>query len=1386
MEAIYTFINPRANNSKRYFLYVLFFVLAQFGIIVITNAQVSGTVYRDFNANGAKNNTASYNEPGAAGITIKAYDNAGTLLGTTTSGINGAFSFSAGIIPAATKVRLEFSGWQSADFTAPFGANNKTSVQFVTAPSTTADFGINYPGDYIDNLNARIILPTYANGNSQVDNNNWFAAKNGDGSYAFNYDGIAAANVIADMGQIGSVWATAYSRKADKVFYAAFVKRHVSMGPLGMNGIYVTNNAKSTTNKSNTTSFVNLNAVNPAFDAGDIPGRSFSPGDFNKTQPNNDPLAFTEVGKKGIGGMAISDDGRYLYLINLNDRKLWRVDIGINGTAPTLATQIVSYNAFPVTEGNSSFRPFAVKFYRGAIYVGGVLDGVKPDNSSVDRAELKMVVLKVDATVTPGAETFTTVLDAPLTYNRKANMNTGFSVNHNTNYVDPNGTIPAATTSHGSWHPWARTFAEITVVGNNGTAIYPQPMLSSIEFNPADGSMILGLMDRTGHQTGNQNRGTTGTSLFTGNAAGDILKASNNGTYTSFTLENNGSDGTNTSAGAGNGEGPGGGEFYFTDRFSAGLGGALGIGNTSSGKLYIDHEETSTGSILNFPGKELISTAFDPITTWYTGGVRYYNNSNGVALNGKVLYEGNDVSVFGKANGLGDLEIITAPAPIEIGNRVWFDADGDGIQDAEEIGIAGVTVSLVQGNTVIATATTDADGNYIFSSDPNGVNTASAVYNIAQIQPGAALIIRIVNATGTSVQTPLSTYELTVINNGGLDVDADLRDSDAVLTGNDAEISITTGVAGENNHTYDFGFVTIGGVGGGGGGGVESKSLGDAIAYRVFNRAVKSEQGPVDYSKLPIPDQYNRYAGASVGTALKLQDILPTKLSNGYKSFVSTPNDIISITNAKEILSIDFVSNNVSKAVAFGTRTVGQVYDHTKAICDRLKGFELISLKKINVKGYELVQYNLKNNNGEIEYATSFIIGAESGRNNYTIQSNWLNKDYTLEEMMYNIQLWGGSPSLVIEMATDIITRLNTGLPVVAIPNTAGLPGAYFTAGKRSDENVTLTLQNNLSATTGYFEISDRANEQSTSLVKRTIPFTAKANGLTSISIPTNDLFESTINLYINGKLEDQVFMADGAWGVDYNTNTTSLKKFVVTNSNTPKVKDEFSVFRNAEIAGTTPDYITVYKLLRAGGTPQDLSSYKSLKFTATGNAPVVITLVKQSIKNWDDQYNFQLPISNETKEYAIGLEDFKSTAFSSTIDLKDISSIIITIVPPIKGKSTDLQLSLSNISFSKEDMNYINSLKEVSMSAFPNPVTGNKFNVRFKSDNTKTLQLKISDGVTGKVILTKQVNAIRGENVVPVEMENNGAQKVLIINLDGTGVDNTKYKATKILAGKY
>ena len=52
----------------------------------------------------------------------------------------------------------------------------------------------------------------------------------------------------------------------------------------------------------------------------------------------------------------------------------------------------------------------------------------------------------------------------------------------------------------------------------------------------------------------------------------------------------------------------------------------------------------------------------------------------------------------------------------EIGDFVWNDLNGNGIQDAGEPGIPNVTVQLFNcGGTVpIAITTTDANGNYLF------------------------------------------------------------------------------------------------------------------------------------------------------------------------------------------------------------------------------------------------------------------------------------------------------------------------------------------------------------------------------------------------------------------------------------------------------------------------------------------------------------------------------------------------------------------------------------------------------------------------------------------------------------------------------------------------
>ncbi|MBI1802757.1 MAG: carboxypeptidase regulatory-like domain-containing protein, partial [Chloroflexi bacterium] len=88
--------------------------------------------------------------------------------------------------------------------------------------------------------------------------------------------------------------------------------------------------------------------------------------------------------------------------------------------------------------------------------------------------------------------------------------------------------------------------------------------------------------------------------------------------------------------------------------------------------------------------------------------------------------------------------------PYEVGDTVWLDSNGNGVQDAGEAGIAGVVVNLLDnGGNLIATATTDGGGQYMFTVDPGTYSVAVAGSNF---QVGGALA-GYFSSTGGNQQT---------------------------------------------------------------------------------------------------------------------------------------------------------------------------------------------------------------------------------------------------------------------------------------------------------------------------------------------------------------------------------------------------------------------------------------------------------------------------------------------------------------------------------------------------------------------------------------------------------------------------------------------------------
>lgn len=110
-----------------------------------------------------------------------------------------------------------------------------------------------------------------------------------------------------------------------------------------------------------------------------------------------------------------------------------------------------------------------------------------------------------------------------------------------------------------------------------------------------------------------------------------------------------------------------------------------------------------------------------------------------------------------------------------IGDTIWFDYDGDGIQDADEPGLAGVTVTLTDedGNTFIDS--TDENGNYLFNELSDGTYTV--------------------------------TVDTSTLPTTGLEPTADL---DGIATPNSATLSLENG---QSNMDVDFGYTGTGSVG---------------------------------------------------------------------------------------------------------------------------------------------------------------------------------------------------------------------------------------------------------------------------------------------------------------------------------------------------------------------------------------------------------------------------------------------------------------------------------------------------------------------------------------------------------------------------------------------
>ena len=644
-------------------IYRVFAVLCLIIISQTVHAQVSGSVFRDYNSNGIIDTTASYREIGQIGVIVKAFNSLSAEVGTSTTDKNGNY-FITGV---SGPLRIEFSNLPNLDFSSFSGG---TSVQFVNGGATNVNFGINYPSDYCEK-DPYVATTCFVVGDPTAvgyptnggPNDALVSTKYSFSSSTINHD--------AKYSQIGSTWGVSYNRLTKKMFTAAFVKRHAGLGSLGIGGIYVTDYAAGNpaTIPPTTTNLIDL--VAEGINVGTIPSNSMRGLQNASNVTSMDSAGWYGVGKIGLGDIDISDDYNSLFTVNLNTKSVIKIDItnfNKTGVKPT-ATNISTLPDYPNANcSNGQSRPFALKYRKGKIYLGVICDA----SSGGTITDLKAIVYAFDE----ATSTWSVAVPAfPLDFRRG----------------------PVHRTSCEYWIPWTDDVTK--VVTSQGPAFngrcFPQPILSDIEFD-VDGSMILGFADRGAHMMGSfQPLIDDKNLLINGVNGGDILRVyNNNGTYI---LESGGT--TLGGGGAGlNNEGPGGGEYYrdnFPNHFNTSLGGLALLAGTN----------------------EVLTSTIDPVRV-QGAGFRVNGNATGEVNRVFELYYSPSASgTFNKGAGLGDVELLCDVPPIQVGNRIWIDEDKDGIQDAGELALPNIKVALYDSTgTKISEVTSNALGEYYFDT----------------------------------------------------------------------------------------------------------------------------------------------------------------------------------------------------------------------------------------------------------------------------------------------------------------------------------------------------------------------------------------------------------------------------------------------------------------------------------------------------------------------------------------------------------------------------------------------------------------------------------------------------------------------------------------------
>ncbi|UTW63691.1 DUF11 domain-containing protein [bacterium SCSIO 12741] len=539
---------------------------------------------------------------------------------------------------------------------------------------------------------------------------------------------------------------------------------------------------------------------------------------------------------------------------------------------------------------------------------------------------------------------------------------------------------------------------------------------------------------------------------------------------------------------------------------------------------------------------------------------------------------------------------------------------------------------------------------------------------------------------------------------------------------------------------------------GGNNGGLESNGhLASLVANRNYQRQVRDEDDfYANVSQLPVFSHTNTAVRAG---QTSLEDYLPETGPNGTQAKITTPTDLIGISNANEVFSVDYFDKDrrLGAILAINSKD-GEVYEHTKVICDRLNGGRLTNLRHELIAGRPFIMAKIQQENGDLDYAVSFV-ALKKANGTFSIDNRWNIEEYQVEasDSVFNFQVWSIAPNETRKMVENILQRIDGKGYMRYLNNWAPtIPTVYVESASYHNGNLEMIVHNDVQAAEVFISGNRSLVENGDRLgLDTNITLTSIGGSSYQANVEAGYLFDAGFSLSndrIGGR--DILYVADGPWGTDFVRNTGAKEtKFEVTEHDTTYLNvDDYPVERGVEVEGEVQTYYSVFKTLKVGNRPVDVNAYNQIVFqaSATGVKEMELVVSRASVGPWKDQFRVKFPVEDGMKEYRVGFPLLTSSDQSLQFDAEDV----LTFTFVMEGDYQAMKPFSLKIDQVKLDNDFVSALVEEQaqdnhvLRMYPNPTTGMvQFNLETQSPEKVNIRVFDMQG--------KQVQSLGDRNLV-------------------------------------